>query len=38
MADVVLPALADERFAVHIDAESQSAPEVADDIFIRLSL
>ena len=36
--DWVLPALADSRFAVHIDAETQSASEVADDILRRISL
>ena len=36
--DWVLPALADDRFAVHIDAETQTAPEVADDILRRMSV
>lgn len=36
--DWVLPALADSRFAVHIDAETQTAPEVADDILRRISI
>ncbi|MGH3111131.1 MAG: hypothetical protein ACRDQT_09465 [Gaiellaceae bacterium] len=35
--DWVLPALADSSFAVHIDAESQTPPEVADDILRRFS-
>jgi chloramphenicol 3-O-phosphotransferase len=35
--DWVLPALADDRFAVHIDAESQTVAEVADDILRRIA-
>lgn len=36
--DWVVPALADGRFAVHIDAETQTAREVADDILRRISI
>jgi hypothetical protein len=36
--DWALPALADGRYAVHIDAETQSAAEVADDILGRISI
>lgn len=35
--DHVLPALADARFAQHIDAETQTAPEVAKEILRRLA-
>lgn len=37
MVDRVLPALEDPRFAVHIDAETRTAGEVADDIIRRLA-
>jgi len=36
--DWVLPALADSRFAVHVDAETQTAQEVADDILRRMTI
>lgn len=35
--DRVLPALADVRFAEHINAETQTAQEVADDILRRIA-
>ena len=34
----VLPALADSRFAAHIDVETQTAQEVANDIMRRISI
>jgi chloramphenicol 3-O-phosphotransferase len=35
--DRVLPALEDVRFAVHIDAETQTAEQVAEDILRRIT-
>lgn len=35
--DRVLPALEDARFAVHIDAQTQAAEEVAEDILRRIT-
>lgn len=37
MIDRVLPALADKRFAKHIDAETQTAPEVAAEILRHIA-
>jgi hypothetical protein len=36
--DTLLPALADPRFAVHIDAEGQTAAQAADEIANRLAV
>ena len=36
--DRVLPALEDERFAVHVDAETQTAAGVAEDIARRIAV
>ena len=37
MIDRAIPALADARFAKHIDAETQTAPEVAEDILRHIA-